>query len=385
MNIWGSFPNFPDDSLNEIMNDIRLVLTSGRLTDGPFVQQFEKQFAQYNHTKYAVAVNSGTAALDVALRHYKLKGREVVVPTNTFISTPNAVIFAGGKPVFADMNESTLGVDVEDLKRKVTSKTAGVIVVHIAGLVCPQIEDLKEFCEERGLFLLEDAAHAHGAMKGERKAGTFGDAGCFSFYPTKVMTSGEGGMIITDNSELAEEARCLRTCGQNAERQAVMLGHNWRLSEIAAVVGKHQLEHLEEFIAKRNQVAKWYEEVLADVKGVSLFKVPPNFRHSYYKYPVKLAEGIDRLKLAASLKDKYDIETGHVYYPPCHLQPYYLQAFGTRMGDLPTSERVLKQVMCLPMHAAVTEENVHYIRDALASSINKLATKQIQAVLPNAS
>ncbi len=374
MNISGSFPYFPEESLNKILSDFRLVLKSGRLTDGPYVQEFEKKFAEYNHTKYAVAVSSGTASLDVTLRHFGLKGREVIVPTNTFISTPNAVILAGGNPVFADMNENSLGIDIEDAKRKVTSKTVGVIVVHIAGLVCPQINELKQFCEEKGLFLLEDSAHAHGAIIDERKAGTFGDAGCFSFYPTKVMTSCEGGMIITNNQQLAGEARCLRACGQNVERQAVMLGHNWRLSEIAAVVGLHQLEYLEEFIAKRNQVAKWYEKALASVDGVSLFKVPSNFRHSYYKYPVKLDDGIDRLKIGALLKEKYGVETGHVYYPPCHLQPFYMETFGTRMGDLPTAERVLKQVLCLPMHCGVTEENVAYIRDALVLSINQLQT-----------
>lgn len=372
MNILGSFPYFSEESIDEILADIRLILKSGRLTEGPHVQEFEEEFAKYNDIKHAVAVNSGTGALDVALRHYRLEGQEVIVPTNTFISTPNSVIFAGGKPVFADMKADTLCVDVNDVKRKASSKTAGVIVVHIAGLVCPQINELKEFCEEKGLFLLEDAAHAHGALKDGKKAGTFGDAGCFSFYPTKVMTSCEGGMIITNNEQVAEDARCLRSCGQNAQRQAVTLGHNWRLSEVAAVVGKHQLRHLEEFLAKRNQVADWYKEALADVESVSLFEVTPNFRHSYYKYPLKLAEGIDRIRLSALMKEKYGVETGHVYYPPCHLQPYYMEAHGTREGDLPTAERVLKSVLCLPMHYCVTKENVDYIRDALVSSINEL-------------
>lgn len=372
MNILGSFPYFPEDSLNDILSEIRLVLKSGRLTEGSYVQEFEEEFAKYNNVKHAIAVNSGTGALDVSLRHYKLKGQDVIVPTNTFISTPNSVIFAGGKPVFADMNEDTLCINFDDVKRKFSSKTAGVIVVHIAGLVCPQINELKEFCEEKRLFLLEDAAHAHGALMDGKKAGTFGDVGCFSFYPTKVMTSCEGGMIITEDNQLAEEARCTRTCGQNVERQMVTLGHNWRLSEVAAVVGKHQLRHLEEFLIKRNQVADWYKEALSDVESVSLFKVPPNFRHSYYKYPLKLAQGINRIKLSALMKQKYGIETGHVYYPPCHLQPYYMETYGTIEGDLPTAERVLKSVLCLPMHCLISKENVGYIRDALVSSINEL-------------
>jgi dTDP-4-amino-4,6-dideoxygalactose transaminase len=374
MNISGSSPYISEESLNDILGDLKLMFKSGRLTDGPYAQQFEKEFAEYSNVKYAVSVNSGTAALDVALRHFKLKGREVIVPTNTFVSTPNAVLFADGKPVFADMNEATLGIDVEDVKKKVTSKTAGVIVVHIAGLLCPQINELKEFCDEKGFFLLEDCAHAHGATLDGQKAGTFGDAGCFSFYPTKVMTTCEGGMIITNNELLDEDAKCLRTCGQNVDRQMVMLGHNWRLNEMAAIVGKHQLEHLEELLAKRNEVAKWYEKVLTNIDGITLFRTPSNIRHSYYKYPLKLADGIDRLKLASLLKQKYGIETGNVYYPPCHLQPFYMENFGTREGDLPTSERVLKKVLCLPMHYKITEENIVYIRDALVLSIKELQT-----------
>jgi perosamine synthetase len=369
--ILGSFPCFTDESLNAIQNDVISMLKSGRLTDGPFGQEFERKFAEYNNVKYAVAVSSGSASLDITLRHYKLRGREVIVPTNTFIATPNGVVFAGGQPVFADMNPQTLGIDVEDVKSRVTDKTAGVIVVHIAGLVCPQIRELREFCLQKGLFLVEDAAHAHGAMMDGQKAGSFSDAGCFSFYPTKVMTACEGGMVITNNEQLAKEAQIMRTCGQNLDRQMVMLGHNWRMSELSAIVGKNQLEHIEEFLAKRNQVAKWYAEALVSVDGVTLFKIPQNFRHSYYKYPVLLAEGIDRQKVASLLKNKYGVEVGHVYYPPCHLHPYYMETYGTKMGDYPKAERVLKQVLCLPMHCAITRENVKYVEESLVSSINE--------------
>jgi|WetSurMetagenome_2_1015567.scaffolds.fasta_scaffold70878_2 perosamine synthetase len=374
MTILASFPYFPEESLNRTLEEMRQVLTSGRLTDGPKAQEFEDKFAQYCGSTYAVSVNSGTAALDVALRHFRLRGREVIVPTNTFVSTPNSVLFAGGKPVFVDMNSETLGIDVEDVERKLTENTAGIIVVHIAGLVCPQLKELNQFCEDSGLFLLEDCAHAHGATLDGQKAGTFGKAGCFSFYPTKVMTSCEGGMIITDDKIIAEEARCLRTCGQNSQRQAVVLGHNWRLNELAAVVGKNQLEDLEMFVAKRNEVAGWYRQALSGVEGVSLFNVPANIRHSYYKYPIRLNEGIDRLKLAGVLKEKFGVETGHVYYPPCHLQPFYMQNYGTKEGDFPTAERVLKQVLCLPMHYCVTKVDVDYIRDALVSALSQLQT-----------
>ncbi len=365
-----SRPYFPEDNLQVILRDVETCLRSGVLTGGPHLESFEQAFAEYNHVKYAVGVNSGTASLEISLRHFGVKDKEVIVPTNTFISTPNSVFFAGGKPVFADMREDTLCIDPEDVKRKLTSNTAAVIVVHIAGLVCPQINELKEFCDVNGLLLLEDASHAHGAMIDGKMAGTLGDVGCFSLYPTKVMTSCEGGMIISNNNALAEAARCMRNCGQNLKKDVIMLGHNWRLSEIAAIIGKTQLSSLEEFIARRNAIAQFYEKALGKVNGVSLFQVPPNIRHSYYKYPVKLSEEIDRDKLALKLKEK-GVETGSVYNPPCHLQPYYLENYSHK-GEFPVAERVLPRILCLPMHVNLTLDDLNYISDAFVSSLNEL-------------
>lgn len=363
--ISSAFPFFDDGSIEDILRNIEATLRSGILTDGPHVRDFERKFAEYNKVKHAVAVNSGTAALEIALRYFKLHGREVIVPTNTFVATPNSVIFAGGKPVFADIREDSLCIDPEDVKRKLSSRTAGVISVHIAGLICPEIDELTQICEDKNLFLLEDAAHAHGAMIEKRMAGTLGDAGCFSFYPTKVMTTGEGGMITTNNEELAEAARCMRTHGQNSERKMVMLGHNWRMNEVAAILGKNQLEHLEDFVKKRNEIARCYSTALANVKTLSLFKKPTRIRHSYYKFPVKLEEHIDREKTATILRQEYGIETGNVYYPPCHLHPFYLENFGTKRGDLKVSENVLERVLCLPIHAGLTIENAKYIAESV--------------------
>ncbi|MGD6808901.1 MAG: DegT/DnrJ/EryC1/StrS family aminotransferase [Candidatus Bathyarchaeia archaeon] len=365
-----SQPCFPEDSLKTVLSEIEATLRNGVLTGGPHLAGFEQAFAEYNHVKNAVGVNSGTASLEITLRHFGVKDKEVIVPTNTFISTPNAVIFAGGKPVLADMREDTLCIDPEEVKRKFSSKTAAVVVVHIAGLVCPQIDEIRQFCDENGLILLEDASHAHGAMINGKMAGTLGDAGCFSLYPTKVMTSCEGGMIISNNDGLAEAARCMRNCGQTLQKEVVMLGHNWRLSEVAAIVGKSQLSNLEGFVARRNEIARYYEKALGNVDGVSFFRVPPNIRHSYYKFPVKLANEIDRDKLALKMKEK-GIETGSVYYPPCHLQPYYLENYSHK-GEFPVAEAVLQKVLCLPMHVNLTQENLEYITDAFVSSLNEL-------------
>jgi perosamine synthetase len=367
--IQSALPCFDDKSIDGILRDIESILRSGRLTGGPHVKDFEDRFAEYVKAKHAVAVSSGTSNLEICLRYFKVKGREVIVPTNTFVATPNSVIFAGGKPVFADMREDTLCIDPDDVERKISSRTAGVIVVHIAGMVCPQIKELAELCEGRSLFLLEDCAHAHGAMIDGKMAGTLSDAGCFSFYPTKVMTTGEGGMITTDDSDLAEAARCMRNHGQSSERLMVMLGHNWRMSEIAAVLGKYQLENLESFVHKRNEIARIYDKALRNVRGISLFRTPSNVRHSYYKYPVRLDDSVDGEKLARILKEEYNVETGNVYYPPCHLQPFYKESFDTREGDFPVSERVLKKVLCLPMHPSLTRENARHVVEALTLSI----------------
>jgi dTDP-4-amino-4,6-dideoxygalactose transaminase len=363
--ISSAFPCFDESSLKAILKDIETTLRNGVLTDGPSVKSFEREFANYIGAKYAIAVNSGTSALEITLRYHQLKGREVIVPTNTFVATPNSVIFAGGRPVFADIRDDTLCIDTEDAKEKISARTAGVIVVHIAGLVCPQMRELRELCEDYDLFLIEDAAHAHGAMFDGKKAGSLGDAGCFSFYPTKVMTTGEGGMITTDDGGLAEKALCMRTHGQDLRRMMVMLGHNWRMGEVAAIIGRHQLSNLEAFVRRRNEIARMYERLLADIEEISLFETPANIRHSYYKYPLKVKEDVDVEKLALSLKSEHGIETGNIYYPPCHLHPFYRENFGTNKGDLPVSENVLERVMCLPMHAALAAEDVEYVSDAL--------------------
>jgi dTDP-4-amino-4,6-dideoxygalactose transaminase len=373
--ISSAFPYFDEENLQAILRDIETVLKNGVLTDGSHVGSFEKEFADYVGVKYAVAVNSGTAALEIVLRHYGLKGREVIVPTNTFVATPNTVLFAGGKPVFADIREDTLCIDPEDVKRKISSKTAGVVVVHIAGLVCPQMRELRELCEDHGLFIIEDAAHAHGATFDGKKAGSLADAGCFSFYSTKVMTTGEGGMITTDDKRIAEVSVCLRSHGQDARRMMVMLGHNWRMTEIAAILGRHQLSHIEEFVAKRNQLARRYEARLASVKGLSLFKTPSNIRHSFYKFPTRVDDGVDVEKLGLVLKRDYGVETGNVYYPPCHMHPFYRENYGMKEGDLPVSERVLRKVMCLPMHVGLSVDDADYVSDSVRCAIGKLEDK----------
>jgi perosamine synthetase len=369
--VFSASPFFDKQSIDAILNEIRLTLKSGILADGPRVQEFESKFAEYVHTKYAIAVSSGTAALEIMLRILNIENREVIVPTNTFVATPTSVLMSGGKPVFADMKAETLCMGVEEVTKKVTSKTAGIIVVHVAGLVCPEMNQLRKFCQDSKLFLIEDAAHAQGAMIDGQMAGSLCDGGAFSFYPTKIMTTGQGGMITTNDSSMASVAYSMRNHGLDSERIMNMLGDNWCMSEVTAVIGKYQLAKLEDFIFIRNKIAHYYEERLKNIENLSIFKAPSNIRHSYYKYPIRLSDNVDRDKVALAMRKEFGIDTGSVYYPPCHLHPWYQKNFGTREGDFPVSETVTKKILCLPIHVGITEETAQYVIDSLVTCIGK--------------
>jgi len=251
-------------------------------------------YANYIGTKYAIATNSGTSVLDIALRCLGVKeGDEVIVPTNTFLASPNAVIFAGGKPILADIDPKTLCIDPNDVLERISARTRGVMVVHIAGLVCPQMVELSEICEDRGLFLIEDAAHAHGAMFRGKMAGNLGDIGCFSFFPTKVMTAAEGGMICTNIDELSEIMRVLIFDGIGHDGLHLELGYNWHMSELHSVLGIYQFHRLEHIVKRRNEIATKYRNSLNKTGGVTLFHTPPHIRHSYYKFPILIEDGSD--------------------------------------------------------------------------------------------
>lgn len=368
MNVPSARPFFNEEDIGDILNDIKYSLRTGILTLGPKVKELEELFAEYIGVKYAIAVNSGTSALEIALRYFDVRDKEVIVPTNSFIASANAVFFAGGRPVLADIKRETLCINPDDVLKKITPKTKGVIVVHLAGLVCPQMKDLQEICEDNNLFLIEDAAHAHGAMINSRKAGSLGDAGCFSFFPTKVMTTGEGGMITTDDDKLSEIAKSLRHHGAK-EGQYERLGYNWRMSEINAILGIYQLKRLDEYVEQRNKIAQKYADHLMKIDDINPIVVPPNVRHSYYKYPVLLSSDIDATKMKCSLKEKYNIDTGSLYYPPIHLHPLYKRLFGYTEGMLPVSEKVLKKEICLPMFVKMDNEAIDYVIRSLEKEL----------------
>jgi dTDP-4-amino-4,6-dideoxygalactose transaminase len=271
--------------------------------------------------------------LEITLRYFDVKDKEVILPTNTFIATSNAVIYAGGTLILVDIKPETLCLDQNEIVNKMTEKTKGIIVVHLAGLPCPDTEKIRLFYRGKGLFMIEDAAHAHGALINGRKAGSFGSGGCFSFYPTKDMTTGTGGMITTDDDQLADYAISLRNHGGsklNAENLnfIVNLGNDWLMDEISALLGLNELEVLEANVTRRNEIAQKYDNTLVNTKGVELFKVRQNIRHSYYKYPILLSWSINKRKLIEKMKSTFNIAIGSAYDPPCHLQPVYQHLLG---------------------------------------------------------
>ncbi len=358
---------FPEEDRKELLEQIDGILKSGQLTLGKYTKEFEQQFAQYVGTKYAVAVNSGTSALEIILRALDIEGSSVVVPTNTFFATPASVIHAGGKVIFADIADN-LCLTTESVEKSIKKDTRAVIVVHIGGLIPPQITGIKEICEKRGLFLIEDAAHAHGSTLNEQKAGSFGIAAAFSFYPTKVMTSGEGGMITTDDESIYQRALVFRDQGKagffgNVHTE---MGYNWRMSEIHAAIGLSQFARLEEFLIDRRRVAEIYDRELVEIDGVSVTKIPSVTTSSYYKYVALLKSGCDRVFLKKELKEIYSVGlSGEVYELPCHLQPIFRDLYGFKGGEFPVAEDLCKRQICLPVFSGMKDEEAKYVVDSL--------------------
>jgi dTDP-4-amino-4,6-dideoxygalactose transaminase len=366
----GARPYFPEEDLPGVLAEIGEVLRGGRLILGPKTRELEARCAQRIGTKHAIAVSSCTAALEIALRHAGVTGREVIVPTNTFVASANAVVAAGGKVVFADMDAEDYCVDVEDALGRIGPQTAAVIVVHIAGFVSKRIDKLVAACREQKIRVIEDCAHAHGTTFRGREAGSLGDVGCFSFYPTKVLTCGVGGLITTDDDSLAELARSLRHHGQGASLEEIVhAGNDWMMDEVRAVLAAAQLRRLDGFLAQRRAVASLYDELLRGDARFTLPELHPELRPAFYKYPVLLPEDVDRNTLRKRVYDDHAIEIGALYSPPCHLMPVFRHAFGSGPGTLPKAERCLPRQICLPMHAKVSlddaRRSVEVVRAAL--------------------
>lgn len=365
-------PYIPDADVKRILKDTEKILRSGRLYQGPYLEAFEHEFAKAAGTKYAVGLNSGTSALEVALKYFDVHGREVITPTNTFIATSNAVIYAGGKPVLADIHPDTLCLDPKDIEKRITKKTKGIILVHVNGLITPHIKAIRALCKRRKLFLIEDGAHAHGARIFGKPAGSWGDAAAFSCLATKpITTGGVGGVLATDDSNLVFFARSLRFHGEDTTRGIQnRLGNNWFLSEMQAAFGLSQVKRIHEIVRKRMNLAKTYDKAFSKLKRVEIFKLPKGALHSYYKYPLLLKKPLTKDAVAAELKTR-GISVGGAYWLPCHLQPVYKKLFKFKKGDFPVAEDILSRTIALPMYTGMTKQEINYVIREVKERVSK--------------
>jgi dTDP-4-amino-4,6-dideoxygalactose transaminase len=367
-------PHFSEDDRKWIHREIDAIL-DGALSMGPNVHAFERDFAACVGVRHAIAMNSCTSALEAALLSKGVSGREVIIPAETFIATGMAVHLAGGIPVFAEISEATLCLDLDDIKRRVTPRTVGVILVHFAGLITPDILEFREFCDDNGLFLIEDAAHSPGARHGGREAGSFGHAGCFSFFPTKVITAGEGGMLTTDDDGVAAFARSFQHRGRDMQSQIeryVLPGRNVRMTETSALLGRVQLSHLGEFLVRRRQVAAIYGRELSGQSELHTILPATLDSSSFWKVPLLLDRSLDRVSIAKRMVAA-GVAVDWAYQPALHLQPVFRDLYGTTEGMLPRTEDILSRHLCLPCHPRMTEKDAIYVARTLIDAVSDMS------------
>ena len=344
---------------------IKQVLHSGMLVQGKQVKAFEEAFADYIGVEHAVAVTNGTIALDLALKALKLDpGDEVIVPAFSFIATSNCVLFQDAKPVFADIDQKTFNIDPSDVNEKLTAKTKAIIPVHLFGQPA-KMDELKEIAQDHEIYVIEDAAQSHGAEYKEQKTGSLGDIGCFSFYATKNMTTGEGGIMTTNNSEVARTVRLLRHHGQTEKYHHTMIGYNYRMTELSAAIGLVQLKKLDERNEKRMKNAQKLDEGIETLHGLTPPYREEYARHAFYQYVIRVEDDypLERNQLADHLKEK-GIGTA-VHYPmPIYKQPPY-RKLGYDKTICPVTEDSCRRILSLPVHPSVEEEDIRYILDVL--------------------
>jgi len=348
----------------EEINAVVEVLKSGRLIQGEKVEEFEKLFAQKVGAKYAVAVSSGTAALHIAYLALIKPGDEVLVPAFTHISTASMICFARGKPIFCDIDSKTFTIDLDEVKRKITIRTKAIAPVHLFGNAC-EIDEILKMAREYGLKIIWDAAQAHGTKYKGKDIGCFDDVVCYSFYPTKNMITGEGGMLTTNNPELYEKFKLLRSHGQESKYYHTMLGLNYRMTEVEAAVGIEQLKKLDNMIDKRRQNAEFLNKELSQLEGITIPFVKEYVKHSYHQYSILLDKKINRNKFIEALGER-GIGIGIHYPTPLHKQPVFNSS-----EKLPVCEDLSQKILSLPVHPGVHLEQLGYLTEIIKEIIQK--------------
>lgn len=364
---------------SEELEAIGEVLKSGWLAHGPRVKQFEEDFAKYTGVEHAVSVNSCASALQASLMAANLMGKEVIVPSFTFVASANAIVNAGCKPVFAEVDQETCNLDVNDLECRLTRETGAIMPVHFAGQSC-SMDDIVGFASANDLQIIEDSAETIGGLHHGRKVGTFG-IGCFSFYPTKNITTGEGGMVTTNDPELAEKVRTIRGHGISKgafdrqastnpwDREAVLPGYNFRMCDILAAMGIVQLRKVDLMNRRRRENAITLTEGLREVEGLRLPVEAEGNVHVYQMYTIRV-DGVNRDSFVHSLRNR-GVEASVHFSPPVHLHSFYKDKFGYKRGDLPITEQVAKDIVTLPMYPSLTKPQIEKMVGVIREEITK--------------
>jgi len=326
---------------------------------GKFIGKFEDGFSKFCERKYGVATSNGTTALQLALLVLEIgSGDEVIVPDLTFVASANAVTYTGAKPVFVDVDKESWTIDPKRIQEKINHKTKAIMVVHLYGHPA-DMDPIAKICRKHKLLLIEDAAEAHGALYKGEKVGALSNLGCFSFYGNKIITTGEGGMLVTDNARLAQKARFLRDHGMSHKRRYwhTAIGYNFRMTNIQAAIGLAQLENIEKTISKKRKIAQLYNHYLNDIKGLTLPNEASWAKNVYWMYSVLVNPdfGCSRDQLMVELK-KRGVDSRPFFYPLHKLPPY-----SNYSGKYPVSEKLSKRGMNLPSSPGLTEKDIRHV------------------------
>lgn len=378
----------PDITEREI-NCVVEVLRTPHLSLGPKLYEFEAKFARYLGVKHAIAVSSGTAGLHLAIKSLRIGERDAVFTTPfSFISSANCMLFEGATPLFIDIEESTFNIDAAKIEeyiqlncaknseglidRRTGRRVKAILPVHVFGQPC-EMDKIMELAEKYNLHIIEDACESIGAEFNGNKVGTLGDLGVFAFYPNKQITTGEGGMIVTNDNDLAALCRSMRNQGRGSNSGWLAhcrLGYNYRISEILCAIGIVQLDRIDEILAKREQIAFRYNGQLKH--WVKMAEIKPGTKKSWFAYVVRLPQQYnkkDRDHILAGLANK-GIGCNN-YFPPIHLQPFYTENFGYKKGDFPITERISERTIALPFHNNLKEREIIYVANSLIDALSK--------------
>ncbi len=343
------------------------VLRSNALSLGPKLPEFEKKIADFVGAKYAVAVNSGTSALHLCVRALGITdGDEVITTPFSFIASSNCVIFEKAKPVFVDIEPDTLNIDIEQIEKAITPKTKAIIPVHVFGLPA-NMDAIMKIAEKYDLAVIEDSCEALGAKVGDKFAGTIGDCGTFAFYPNKQITTGEGGIIVTNREDIAQLATSMRNQGRDEGMGWLAhsrLGFNYRISDINCALGVVQMERIDEILSAREAVAEKYNKLISQEipEIIPLCSPPEGTTRSWFVYVVQLPDEFSAEQRDEIIKHLRSIGIWcNNYFPPIHLQPFYINEFGYKKGDFPVTENVSERTIALPFYNRLADEDIKIV------------------------